>query len=122
MIFGLVSLAIGLTLFDLAFLILVTQGWGGWLVALSQGISFSFGLWRLWHSDRNLVLFLEIAWRKGEPVVPELWEECLIQVGAWALVLPGFLTDLLGVLILMESSRKTIFEGLSRFFSRLGGL
>ena len=109
----------GLTLLDVSFLILVARGPGVPLVAVSQLASLGWGIWRLKKSDQNVLFYLDISFAKGDKVVPELWQEGLIVLGAWLLVLPGFLGDLLGALILIESSRKTIFEGLTKFFSRL---
>lgn len=117
---GLAAMA-ALVLVDMIFLVLVSTGWGLGLVALWSVLGVGYGAWRLRRLDSNLIFYLENRWNQGEPIVAELWEEGLMVLGAWALMTPGFLSDVLGLLVLFRSTRKPVFEGLAHFFSRLAG-
>ncbi|OGH04259.1 MAG: hypothetical protein A2600_10945 [Candidatus Lambdaproteobacteria bacterium RIFOXYD1_FULL_56_27] len=111
------ALALLLVFVDLTFLLLVTRGTGLWIVALGQGAFSLAGFWFLRKKDLNLLFYLENEWHKGEPVVAELWEEGLVLLGCLCLIAPGFLSDLLGVLILTPSTRTGIKDNLSQLFS-----
>ncbi|MDT8446905.1 MAG: FxsA family protein [bacterium] len=110
-----------LLFFDLVFLMLLAQGPGLWLVGLTQGAGLLYGAWQLRGRDQSLLFYLEIQWSQGEPVVAELWEEGLILLACYGLMIPGFLSDLFALLVLIPATRKSVFEGLCHFFARLAG-
>jgi len=106
---------------DLTFLMLLTQGFGAFFVVVSQSVSGVFGLWLLRTRDLNLLFFMAIERGKGERIVDELLEDGLLILGGLCLILPGFLTDLGGVLVWASGTRPQVFGFAKQLFRGFTG-
>jgi UPF0716 protein FxsA len=84
--------------------------WFGWKPMLAEnGVTTIFGL--------VVILYYEWRWSEGvaerlesEPAILDAWalEKLLVLVAGIILLIPGILTDLLGLLMLMPSVRRLI--------------
>lgn len=99
-----------LGLFDLFILIIASTGFGILIISLTQIAGASFGFWKVRQMDFNLFFFLDAELKKGEPVIRELWEEALILTGACLLIVPGFLSDLIGLAFLVPQLRSICLD------------
>lgn len=95
----------GLCLLDLLILVLASQGPGILIITITQLSGAIWGGWKISQMDFNLYFYLDAELSKGEPVVKELWEEAIILTGACLLIIPGFLSDLVGIAFLVPPLR-----------------
>lgn len=95
---------------DLFLLLVISRGIGIAVIVVTQLASASWGLWKISKMDFNLIFFLDAELKKREPIVLELWEETLILTGACLLVIPGFLSDILGIGLLIPTLRTLCLE------------
>jgi len=102
------AFGLGVLFLDLAFLLVLTKGFGLFWVVVTQSLGAAVALWLLRNKDLNLLFFLQIEYEKGEAIVSELWEDGLVLIGCLSLLLPGFLSDLLGILILLPHTRLPV--------------
>ena len=103
-----------LSLLDLIILLLISKGIGIPLIIATQLVTGLWGLWKIKHLDFNLYFFLDAELKKGETIVRELWDEALILVGACMLVIPGFLSDLIGIILQIPLFRAFLLELIDR--------
>ncbi len=100
----------GLCLFDLLILVVASKGLGIVIITISQLLGAMWGGWKISQMDFNLFFYLDAELNKGEPVVRELWEEAIVLTGACLLVIPGFLSDLIGISFLVSSLRTLVLN------------
>ena len=86
-----------LTLLDLFLLVVISRGVGIPIIVVSQLITGLFGWYKIRKMDFSLFFFMDAELRKKTKIVRELWDESLILTGACLLIIPGFLTDCLGI-------------------------
>jgi UPF0716 protein FxsA len=96
--------------FDLLFLMIISTGTGILIILLTQLISTGAGLYYLRKLDFNLFFYIEATFKKKEPIIRELWEEFIYLCGACLLIIPGFLSDLIGILALIPDTRRLICD------------
>ena len=112
------GLSILVLFIDFSFLLLVTSGMGVGIVAITQALGAVSGLWLLRRKDLTLVFYLHHKWSRSEYVVAELWEEGMKLLGCLLMIAPGFLSDLVGLLILIPSTQKEVFVALRFILTR----
>jgi UPF0716 protein FxsA len=95
---------------DLIILLLISRGIGIPVIIISQSASAAVGIWKIRKMDFNLFFYLDAELKKGEPIVRELWEEALLLTGACLLIVPGFLSDLVGIAFLIPHLRTFCLE------------
>ncbi|MCP4750353.1 MAG: FxsA family protein [Proteobacteria bacterium] len=93
----------------------ISSGLGVYLIVVTQVMSALFGWFKLRKMDFNLFFFLDAELKKGENIVKELWEEAWILTAVCLLLLPGFVSDIIGCMFLIPPLRTfflTLFEDL----------
>ncbi len=96
--------------FDLLFLMIFSSGIGILIILLTQLFSAGVGLYLLRKLDFNLFFYIEATFKKKEPIIKELWEEYIYLCGACFLIVPGFLSDIIGFLALIPDTRRLICD------------
>jgi UPF0716 protein FxsA len=93
---------------EIAVIIQVGQQIGaGWTVALLLAISV-LGAWLVKHEGRRAWLELRTAIDSGQPPGRELTDAALILVGGTLLMTPGFVTDVVGLLLVLPMTRPFV--------------
>jgi UPF0716 protein FxsA len=100
----------GLCLLDLLILVLASRGVGIVIIIVTQLAGALWGGRKIWIMDFNLFFYLDAELKKGEPIVRELWEEATVLTGACLLVVPGFLSDLVGIFFLIPPLRTLVLD------------
>ncbi len=103
-------IALGVSLADMIILIQISSGPGIYFIVITQILTTGYGIFRIRKLDFNLFFFLDAELKKGEKIVKELWEEAWILSAVCFLIIPGFFSDIIGGLFLMESVRRFFLE------------
>lgn len=99
-----------LTLLDLLILIQSSNGAGIYLIVLTQIASALFGYYRIRKMDFNLFFFLDTELKKNKTIIREVWEEVVLLLSACLLIIPGFVTDFIGLVCLIPQVRNVFLE------------
>lgn len=106
-------ITLGIALADLVVLVQISSGPGIYLIVISQILTGGYGLFRFRKLDFNLYFFLDVELKKGEKIIKELWEDAWILTAACFLIIPGFISDLVGALCFVPSIRHFFLEYVS---------
>lgn len=72
------------------------------LIAATLGLRLlQFRSWTIWHR-------LQLSVSRGEHPAREMVDGAIVMIGALLLIIPGFITDLLGLLCLIPVSRNKL--------------
>ncbi len=89
----------------------ISTDFGIYLIVATQITSGLFGWFKMRKMDFQLFFFIDAEIKKGEnPIVGELWEEALVLAAACLLIIPGFLTDIIGVICWIPQLRLFFIE------------
>ena len=113
-------------LIELWFILQVAERIGVWETVLSLVVVAVLGTWLLLREGRATWARLRAALARGEMPTEELAEGAAILVGGALLLTPGFLTDVIGLLLVCPPTRRVATRALRRGFrwwigGRLGG-
>ncbi|MFB9732660.1 FxsA family protein [Ornithinimicrobium kibberense] len=98
---------LALPLVELVVLVLVGQQIGfWWTLALVVGVGL-VGAWLGRRESGRTYRALQEAVRSGRPPADEVTDAILVMIGAFLLVLPGFVSDLLGLAAVLPFTRPT---------------
>ena len=103
------SFLVAFLLFSLPDLLILTsllKGAGIWLFIIFQAAISIYAGHRLRKMDFYLISYIDAERRKGVNIIPELWDELLLLYGVLLMLIPGILTDLVGLLLLFPNLRK----------------
>lgn len=93
---------------EIAVIIQVGQQIGaGWTIAALLAISV-FGAWLVRREGRRAWLDLQTAIESGQPPGRELTDAALILIGGTLLLTPGFVTDVVGLLLVLPVTRPLV--------------
>lgn len=110
---GLVGLSVFLLILaEIAALVWVAGEIGWWTLAI-LGVTTVVGLFLLQREWRKAWGGLAEAMRSGEMPAGALADATLVLIGGILLVLPGFLTDIVGLLLLLPFTRPFIRSGIA---------
>ena len=109
----------GVTAVEIALVLVVADRVGWWPTALLLLAGVVLGTWLLRREGRRAWRAVREAIRSGRTPAPQAVDGLLVVGGAMLLVLPGFLTDLLGVSLLLPSTRRRWVRLVVRRLSRL---
>ena len=104
----LIILAVGLV--DLVVMIEVSNAVGIYFIIASQISSAAFGWYRLRQLDFNLFFYLDAQLKNGQMIIRELWDEAFVLTGACFLIIPGFMSDIIGIIFLIPRFRYIFLE------------
>jgi UPF0716 protein FxsA len=90
---------------ELAALVLVAEAIGWPLTILLLIVTLPLGVWALRHQGRAAFLRLSTAISENRPPGREVLDGALVVIGGVLLIIPGFITDALGVLALLPPTR-----------------
>ncbi|MGH2867308.1 MAG: FxsA family protein, partial [Solirubrobacteraceae bacterium] len=98
----------------------VAEAIGVLLTILLLIASWPLGLWLLRAEGRAAWQRLSAAIAAGRPPAREVLNGALVMVGGALLIVPGFITDVVGLLLLLPPTRRLARAGIVRNFrSRL---
>lgn len=92
-------------LVELVVIITVAQAIGGWQTFLVLLVEAAIGAWVVRHEGTRAWRALREAFRSGRMPSREIADAVLVLVGGVLLVLPGFVTDLVGLLFILPFTR-----------------
>ncbi|MEZ5085100.1 MAG: FxsA family protein [Tessaracoccus sp.] len=102
---------------ELAVFIWVAQAIGWWTL-LAMGVTAGIGIYLLQREGRKaLDTFRDIA-RTGHLPRGQMADTALVMIGALLLVIPGFLSDILGLSLVMPFTRPFIRSAISWWAAR----
>jgi len=117
---ALVVLFVGVPLVEIWFLIQVGQVIGPWWTILLLIAASMLGTWLIKREGSRAWRALTDALRTGRMPARELADGALILVGGTLMLTPGFLSDAVGVLLILPMTRPLARRGLTRLIgSRL---
>lgn len=105
--------AIVLATLDLVLLTSLSRGYGILMIIVTQACSALFGFIKLKGLDTNLLFYIDLELRKGERIVSELWEDAMIMTASILLIMPGYLSDIMGILFLVPTFRSFCLKSLN---------
>ncbi len=103
-----------LSLFDLFVLVTASKGVGVLIVAIFQICTGLLGWFKIKSLDFGLYFYLDTELKKGTRIIRELWEESLVLTGTFLLIIPGFLTDTIGLAFLTPYFRRLCLDTIEK--------
>ncbi len=79
-------------------------------------LSWPIGIWLLRAEGRGAWRRLGAAVSAGRPPAKEVFDGALIVVGGFLLIVPGFITDAIGLALLLAPTRSLARRGIARNF------
>ncbi len=113
-----VVLLVGVPLLEIYILVQVGQVIGPWWTILLLIISGVLGTWLIRREGGRAWRGLNDALRSGRMPAREIADGALILVGGTLMLAPGFVTDALGVLLILPITRPAARRLLTRVVSR----
>jgi UPF0716 protein FxsA len=114
----LVVLLIAVPILELAVFVQVAA-WIGWPLAVLLIIAFSVGgAWLMKREGLAVLRRSRQQWQRGEVPAVEVVNGLLILVAGMLMVLPGFITDVLGLVLLIPPTRTLVRVALLRRFEK----
>jgi UPF0716 protein FxsA len=104
----LIVLAVGIV--DLVVMVEVSNAIGIYIVTTSQLLGAAFGWYKLRRLDFNLFFFLDAQLKNNLKIIRELWDEAFVLTGVCFLIVPGFLSDIVGIICLIPKFRFIFLE------------
>lgn len=97
------------SLLEISFYVTLSPSVFIWFIPI-QSITAIFGFLILQKFQFNNLFFVFTELQKQQKIVFELWEETLWIFSGILCIVPGFLTDFLGILLMFSFVRKHIIE------------
>jgi UPF0716 protein FxsA len=113
-----VALFIGVPILEIYVIIQVGQVIGPWWTILLLIADSIFGSWLIRHEGRRAWQALTYALQTGRMPAKELADGALILVGGTLMIAPGFVTDIVGILMILPVTRPIGRAVLSRIVAR----
>src|SRR3954466_15762019 len=114
----LVAAFIAVPILEIYVIIQVGQVIGAWWTIVLLIADSIFGAWLIRREGRRAWLALNTALESGRMPAAELADGGLILVGGTLMLSPGFVTDALGILIILPFTRPVARRLLTRIVSR----
>lgn len=105
---------------EVIFLVMVTNALGWWTVALLI-FSTLLGCWLLQREGRRTWGALLESLGRGSLPPGRTADAVLVMVGGLLLIMPGFISDIVGLLLLIPQSRHLVRSTLGKLFGRAIG-
>lgn len=102
----------------LEFWLVLKLHWPVWFTLLWCAGTAAVGWWFARGEDLSLWIELESDIQNRRVPTAEAVDAMLVQVGAWALIVPGLLSDALGILLLTPLVRAELVEPIRGFIRR----
>ncbi|WP_433224992.1 FxsA family protein [Microtetraspora malaysiensis] len=114
----------GLLLFpvvEIVLLILAGRAIGGGLTLMVLLVGAVAGMWLMRKEGRRAWSALQEAAQSGRMPDRELGDSAIVMAGGALLAIPGFLSDLVGIFLILPITRPIARRGLAWFFARRVG-
>lgn len=111
----LVAGAVALPLLEIWLLIQLSQLVGGWVTLLVVLLGMVLGVVLTRREGSRAWRSLLAGVREGRPVSDEIASGGLVLVGGAALIVPGLITDVVGLLLLLPPTRRLAVRALERW-------
>lgn len=105
---------------EVIFLVMVTNALGWWTVALLI-FSTLLGCWLLQREGRRTWGALLESLGRGSLPPGRTADAVLVMVGGLLLIMPGFISDIVGLLLLIPQSRHLVRSTLGKLFGKAIG-
>ena len=105
---------------EVVILVMVTNALGWWTVALLIFTTL-LGCWLLQREGRRTWGALLESLGRGSLPPGRTADAVLVMVGGLLLIMPGFITDIIGLLLLIPPSRHLVRSTLGKLFGRAFG-
>jgi UPF0716 protein FxsA len=96
--------------------IFVAKAVGVLLMILLLIVGWPLGIWALRSQGRAVWRRLGVAVAEGRPPAREVLDGALVLTGGMLMIIPGFITDVLGVLLLLPPTRFLVRAWVERNF------
>ncbi len=117
-VFLILALFIVVPLVEIYVIIQVGQAIGAWWTILLLIADSVFGSWLIAHEGRRAWRALTVALSSGRMPSRELADGALILVGGTLMISPGFVTDAVGILLILPFTRPFARAVLTRVVGR----
>ena len=107
---------------ELAALVAIGGELGVLLTIASIFMTAMFGIWLLRNQGRAIMSSLQVQLARGEAPVASLAAGTSIMTGAVLMLIPGYLTDAIGVIMFLPVIRTLIGASLLKWLTTRGGL
>ena len=74
------------------------------------------GLWLMREEDFSIWTLVEVELQQRRLPTDELWQTFLLWLAGWLLLVPGVLTDALGLSLTVPDIRSALIDQLNRYF------
>lgn len=111
----LVAGAVALPLLEIWLLIQLSQLVGGWITLLVVGLGMVLGVLLTRREGSRAWRSLTAGVREGRPVSDEIASGGLVLLGGAALIVPGLVTDVVGLFLLLPPTRRLAVRALERW-------
>ena len=74
------------------------------------------GLWLMREEDFSIWTLVEVELQQRRLPTDELWQACLLWLAGGLLLVPGVLTDALGLSLTVPDIRSALIDQLNRYF------
>jgi len=101
---------------DLFIMLQISNGYGIYFIVLTQLSSGIFAGYHLRKMNFSLFFFIDAELKKGERIVKELWEEAWVLTAYCLLLLPGMISDIIGILLVLPQIRRLWLDYFSDYF------
>ena len=121
----LAALFVVVQIVEIWLLIQIGQAIGGWQTLLLLVLDSLLGAWLLRREGRRKWRAFRLALDERRVPAREVADGVLVLIGGTLLITPGFLSDVVGLLLLLPPTRAAIRPALTRFVAArfgLGGL
>ncbi|MCP4298419.1 MAG: FxsA family protein [Proteobacteria bacterium] len=105
MISTLIFSGIAVTSLDIFSLIYLSGNFPLAVFIISQMASGITGLILLKQRDVKVIYFIENQLKNRAPVIKEVWFECVAIIGCISLCFPGYISDIIGIVLLQEKTQ-----------------
>src|SRR3954453_899005 len=112
------ALFVVVPLVEIYVIIQVGQAIGAWWTILLLILDSIFGAWLIRHEGRRAWQALASALDSGRMPARELADGALILIGGTLMLSPGFVTDALGIVLILPFARPVARRALTRVVTR----
>lgn len=95
---------------DLLFFLTIANSTFLLTLTVIEVLTLSIGFWILRPLDFQVLFFIDTETEKGTKIVKELWDEWLQILSGILLILPGIITNFLGVLLSFPPIRRWLIQ------------
>jgi UPF0716 protein FxsA len=105
-----------LLLIETLLLSVLARSLGNLSLFLLSGVTAGAGLWLMRGEDFSLWTLVETELQQRRLPTTELWDALVLWLAGGLLVVPGLLSDAIGIVLTLPDIRSTLVERLEHYF------